>query len=356
MTWRDDPWFLGATILTAGKGGIARVARLTARAIIESNAPIEILSLADPEPVMLDGVVAATARNSRAIYTARCHIGALSSRRFLYDAVGPARAHPRFWPRRPFGLWIHGIEVWNALSRDRRRALLGAEFVLVNSNFTLSRYTDLHGRLASAHVCELATETDEPVLRLPRDPESRPTVLLVGRSDAESFRKGHTEVIAAWPSVCAAVPGARLLMAGSGSGIGILRDLVSHSPVRQQIEVLGFVPETRMEQLWQSCDVFALPSWQEGFGLVYVEAMRQGLPVIASIHDAGQEVNIDGVTGYNVDLNAPETLVSAIVALLSDRERARTMGAAGQARWHQCYRYSNFRDRLWATLDRAEKA
>jgi phosphatidylinositol alpha-1,6-mannosyltransferase len=80
--------------------------------------------------------------------------------------------------------------------------------------------------------------------------------------------------------------------------------------------------------------------------------MRHGLPVIASVHDAGQEVNRDQETGYNVDLNDPQALSDRLTELLRDSDTARRMGGAGQARWQQHFRFGAFKSRLLDTLDR----
>ena len=117
------------------------------------------------------------------------------------------------------------------------------------------------------------------------------------------------------------------------------------------IELLGFVPEDKMPQIWQRAHVMAMPSRGEGFGLTYIEAMRQGLPVIASCQDAGQEVNVDGLTGFNVDQSDLSTLTERLLELLENTDLARGLGQAGQMRWHTNYRYSLFAERLAQNLD-----
>jgi phosphatidylinositol alpha-1,6-mannosyltransferase len=89
-----------------------------------------------------------------------------------------------------------------------------------------------------------------------------------------------------------------------------------------------------------------MPSRGEGFGLTYIEAMRWGLPVIASVHDAGQEINIHGETGLNVDLGSSDALKDAVIELLRDRDLAARMGAAGRQRWRRHFCYSAFRARF----------
>lgn len=351
MNWRGERWFLGAAVLEPGRGGIARVARMTAKTLIEEGAVTRLGSLVDQQSVNVGGQSSWACGGRKLRFALQCHAEALRADRMLFDAVGPARAHPRlFGLRRPYGVWIHGVEVWDGLSEDRARALKSADFVLVNSEFTLQRFHELHFPLENAHVCWLATEEDSaPDLSI--DPDGPPTVLLIGRSDRDNFRKGHTEVIAAWERVNAAIPEAELLLVGGGDGHDLLRDQVAASSASDRIKVMGFVPEAAMPALWARSNAFVQPSWKEGFGLVYIEAMRYSIPVIASIHDAGKEVNIDGETGYNINLDDRDALAARIVELLSDRNKAARMGAAGHARWKEHFRFSAFRKRLAGILD-----
>jgi phosphatidylinositol alpha-1,6-mannosyltransferase len=115
---------------------------------------------------------------------------------------------------------------------------------------------------------------------------------------------------------------------------------------------VGFVPDQALPAYWANSVVFAMPSRGEGFGLTYIEAMRWGLPVIASVHDAGQEINIHGETGLNVDLASPSALHDAVIELLLNRDLAARMGAAGQERWRQHFCYSAFRARFSKELHR----
>ncbi len=102
--------------------------------------------------------------------------------------------------------------------------------------------------------------------------------------------------------------------------------------------------------MWGETTVFAMPSRGEGFGLVYIEAMRHGRPVLASIHDAASEVNLDGVTGYNVDLDKPSELPERLIALLKDADRAAELGVNGKRRWREHFAYSAFKQRFLPIL------
>jgi glycosyltransferase involved in cell wall biosynthesis len=74
--------------------------------------------------------------------------------------------------------------------------------------------------------------------------------------------------------------------------------------------------------------------------------MRHGLPVIASKQDAGQEINVDGQTGFNIDLTRPAELPDRLIRLLSDPGLAATLGANGRRRWAEYFRYSAFERRF----------
>ncbi|MEM0905739.1 MAG: glycosyltransferase family 4 protein [Pseudomonadota bacterium] len=331
----------------AGRGGISRVARLTVRALEAAGTPVWVRALNDTHKTMIDAPGAAAGGN-RLRFTAGLWRDALTARAFIYDHAGIARAHPKL-PRRPYAVWMHGIEVWgDGLTPGRAAALRQADLVLVNSHHTLNRFTADHGPLPQARVCLLGTEED-----IPPEPQALPTApvaLTFGRVDKDNMRKGHREVVAAWPKVIEQIPDARLLLAGGGDGLNILKDLVATSPAAANIEVLGFVPEADVPALWRRARLYVQPSWKEGFGLTYIEAMRHGIPVIASQNDAGQDVNADGVSGINVDLNQPEMLAHSVVDLLTNPAKAEALGRGAAARWADEFRFSAFQTRLMGAL------
>jgi phosphatidyl-myo-inositol dimannoside synthase len=339
---------LAAATLSAGNGGIARVGRMCARALIEAENDTVLIDFLERVPTRLAGRNVRVCQGNKLLFAAHIHLSTITCNRVLYDSVGPAKAHPRIlWSRPPFALWIHGIEVWESLRSDHARVIRRADLIFVNSCYTLERYQEKHGPLPTARVCWLATEQDEP-------PGTRasftgpPTVLIVGRLDAMEGYKGHTELLGCWPEVVAAVPGARLVIAGGGTGLAAMRDRAQASSVASSIDVVGYVSEAEMPTLFARAHVFAMPSRQEGFGIVYVEAMRYGLPVIASVHDAGQEINVDRQTGFNVDLERRHELSERLIYLLSDPNRAVAMGQAGFKRWQEHFTYSSFAGRFLA--------
>lgn len=281
----------------------------------------------------------------------RVQASGIRSRATLYDSLSMARAH-FMGPAgsRPALAWMHGIEVWEHAWPVHLSVARRVNVLMTNSEYTRRRAAALHPGLERARVCWLGTETDEPIPERHRSHDINQTVLLLARIDVVSY-KGHKELIEVWPEVVKRVPAARLLIAGGGPGLEAVKDLVRCSPVSSQIEVLGYIPEAEIQKLWARAMVFAMPSRGEGFGLVYIEAMRQGIPVIASRQDAGQEINVHGETGYNIDLGQPSDLVEALTTMLGDPEKSHAMGVAGRARWRHYFTWSAFKARFENILE-----
>jgi phosphatidylinositol alpha-1,6-mannosyltransferase len=347
---RNRRAFLGAAALEPGQGGISRVARLTARTLIDCCVELEMVALHDRRSANVVDHKAAGLRGSKLAFVARTYSAALRDCFFIYDSIGIARAHPRaFGLQRPYAVWMHGVEVWESLRPERKRILQNASLSVVNSQYTRDRYLELHPDGPVPAICWLATEEDDPPASR-KDKSGPPTVLILGRIDETEKYKGHAELIASWPAVVASIPDARLLIVGTGSGLANIARAAEASPAARNIEIAGFVEEAALTSIWSRAHLFAMPSRGEGFGLVYVEAMRHGLPIIASAHDAGPELNLHGVTGYNVNLDHKDELPGRIVELLTDETLMSAMGANATERWSRHFRYSNFRARLGEIL------
>lgn len=337
------------------RGGIARVSELTARVAIEAGYPLSLLSVQDEGGAFDRCDFWHGSGGSRVRFVASCAQAALRGDHILYDQLGTARAHNLYSKfSRPGGVWIHGIEVWKGTAAWERmrpehlRAAKSVGFLVANSNYTRERAICSDKVFESTQVCWLAT-LEDTLPEMPALLDGPPIVLILGRLDGSAY-KGHKELIETWASVLKGVPEARLIIAGDGPLIDRYRSMATSSIAANYIDIIGFVEESMLPELWRRAVVFSMPSRGEGFGLAYIEAMRWGIPVVASMHDAASEVNIHGETGLNVDLSRPNDLRDALVELLRDRDLARRFGAAGQRRWRQHFCYTAFRERFSVLL------
>jgi glycosyltransferase involved in cell wall biosynthesis len=121
------------------------------------------------------------------------------------------------------------------------------------------------------------------------------------------------------------------------------------------VEFLGHVAFDRLAGEYRRADVFCLPSRQEAFGIVFLEAMAAGLPIVAARAAAVPEVVPDGVCGILVPAGRPDELAHALNHLLSSAEERRRMGEAGR-RHAQLYDVSLIAPRFLAAVGLASPA
>ncbi len=102
-----------------------------------------------------------------------------------------------------------------------------------------------------------------------------------------------------------------------------------------RVTFLGTIPRRDLVERYRRAAIFCLPSRQEGFGIVFLEAMACGKPVVAARAAAVPETVVDGETGLLVDPDDPEALARALAVLLADPDRCRAVGESGRRRVEQ---------------------
>jgi phosphatidylinositol alpha-1,6-mannosyltransferase len=172
-------------------------------------------------------------------------------------------------------------------------------------------------------------------------------VLIVANMHRRLLYKGHQQLIDGWQTIVNEFPEAELWIVGDGDGRHGLetraRELPAH--VSKRIIFFGRLDQEALGRAYQTCRVFAMPSTGEGFGLVFVEAGRYGVPCIGGKHDGGQEIVLHGQTGLLVE-QRPEDVAAACLRLLDDDDLALRLGHAGQQRYLDRFQFHHFRDRL----------
>lgn len=261
----------------------------------------------------------------------------------VFDLLGPARVQS-WLPgplRAPYLVPLYGIEVWRPLGWERRRALARATVLLAISHYTVERARPFCPDLGAARVLPLALEERAPEGAVDLDLVSHlgtGFLLIVGRMASGERYKGHDEILAALPRI----PGARLVVAGDGDDRPRLEARAAELGLEGRVTFTGFVSEATLAELYRRAAVFVMPSLGEGFGLVYLEAMRAGKPVVAARGSAADEVVADRETGFLVDRGDPEELASVLGRLLASPDLARRMGEAGRSRWRERFSLERF--------------
>lgn len=166
---------------------------------------------------------------------------------------------------------------------------------------------------------------------LPQFADGRPTVLHVGRLEP---RKGLAYLLRALPLIRAEVPDVRLVVVGDGPLAGAYRRAVGPE-LRDSVVFVGRVPpgSLLMASYYRSAECFCAPSTGgETFGIVLLESMASGRPVVASDIDGYREVVEHGVEGYLCPPEDERALARAIISVLTDPAACRRMGDAGRSK------------------------
>jgi len=265
--------------------------------------------------------------------------------------LGPVVQAMRFaapWMKRI--ICTHGIDVWEPLGGLRRFALSNANLVLAPSRDTADRVAS-EQRVARERIRVLPWALDpqfEALLAVgakAAPPEGFPAgrvILTVARWLATERYKGMDTLIIALPRLLTSWPELQLVLVGTGDDRVWLEDLMEKNGVERHVHFLTGLSYSELAACYSACEIFALPSGGEGFGMVYLEAMAYGKPVIGGAHGGAPEIIEDGVSGYLVPHGDPIHLATCIEALLADPAHAKEMGARGRQRAEQEFRFNVF--------------
>lgn len=251
-------------------------------------------------------------------------------------------------------LFLHGIEAWRRSDALTRARLRRVDLFLANSEHTWTRFVDVNPglRLARHRVVHLGIDTpDESEPAPPGDP---PAAVMLGRLNRDEGYKGHRELIGAWPLVLQRRPDARLWIVGDGDLREDLERQARRAGVADRVRFWGHVDEEEKGRLARRARCLLLPSRGEGFGLVYLEAMRLGRPCLVSTVDAGREVVAPPEAGLAADPASPAELAAATCRLLGPGAEWERWSEQARRRYEARFTAAHFQRRLVEALSLVE--
>ena len=311
-------------------GGIARYNQDLMLALAQSSAVGQVIALPrhGAEVGMLPArVVQLGAEPSRLAWSRRA---VMLAARNHFDAIfcghlnaAPLAAVLARLLRIPLWLQAHGIEAWHPSGRFARRAVQDARLVTAVSRCTRDRLLSWTN-LDPARVRVLPntmSDSYRPGLRPAHlverhGLEGRKVILTVGRVAASERYKGHDRILKALPAVLARVPDAAFLIVGDGNDRPRLQQMARDVGVAGRVVFAGSVGQDELAAYFRLADVFAMPSTGEGFGIVFLEAARSGVPVIGGNKDGSVDALGDGEIGTMIDPDDEDQLASALVTAL----------------------------------------
>ena len=227
-------------------------------------------------------------------------------------------ARARFWVQ------AHGAETWIGRRNVVRQAIESADMVTTVSRGT--RHILMSWANLSPERVRVLPDTVRDVFQpgpRPEDLAARlqlgpgPVLLTVGRLSATERYKGHEQIFAVLPTLRERFPNLVHVIAGAGDDSERLearaRELTGGA---EAVRFLGFVPEDELPDLYRLADLFVMPSSQEGFGIVYLEAAACGLKVVGGAGGGSSDAIPDERIGVVVDPEDGKALAEAIARLL----------------------------------------
>jgi glycosyltransferase involved in cell wall biosynthesis len=207
------------------------------------------------------------------------------------------------------------------LRKPIARLLRQAEVLVGQSRNTLEHVETIYGVKRDSQLIPLGIERPAAVTKATRSdfgiPEDAFVMVTVGRIVP---RKATPQLVKAL--VAAQRPDAHLLIVGDGPDADAVKAAAAQAGVSQRVHLTGQVSDERKYQALGIADVFVSATQHEGFGLVFLEAMAFGLPIICYDHGGQTDFLVDGKTGYLVKLNDFERLTQSMVDL-HDRPETR---------------------------------
>jgi phosphatidylinositol alpha-1,6-mannosyltransferase len=255
------------------------------------------------------------------------------------------------WRGRRPTIILCGIEAWVGLRAAEHWAISGGEIVAI-SQHTVDRFRRANPALASIDiaVCHpgLPVRSPGPEMMPVGDAVSRTALIVARMSSAERY-KGHDALLDVWPDLLSRHPNAVLAVAGDGDDRPRLEARVTALGLTRAVRFLGRVDDRQLDELYRSCRLFVMPSRDEGFGLVFLEAMRAGKPCIGG-RGAASEIIEHGVTGLIVDPDSRHELSVALERLYREPDTCDQFGAAGRERFLSSFTDDGFRARFMTLI------
>jgi len=237
-----------------------------------------------------------------------------------------------FRPKCQLWLVAHGIEVWRPLNLVKRTFLKRyCDRVICVSSYTKMQMIKWHHLDDSK--CLVLNNAIDPFIRQPEEfdkPEylvnrysltsANQVIFTLTRLASSEQYKGYEQVIKAVGRLKQRFPGIRYILSGQYDAMEETRikDLIKTCDVENEVLLTGFLNETELVDHFLLADLFVLPSKKEGFGIVFIEALACGLPVICGNADGSVDSIRNGLLGTAINVNDLDELEKTITAYLEN--------------------------------------
>ncbi|ADY52856.1 glycosyl transferase group 1 [Pseudopedobacter saltans DSM 12145] len=246
-------------------------------------------------------------------------------------------------PKTKIILWAHGIEVWRAIPKWKKNFIQRSCGIWAVSTFTKNELIRLH-QLNESQI-QVVNNSLDPFFTVDK-PLQKPDYLLerygIGKEQKVFFtltRLSHTEhqknydtIISCIEKLKTIYPDIIYLIGGKADTVEQerLSQLIASKDLTAQVKLIGFVPNSELEDHYLLADYFVLPSQKEGFGIVFIEATANGCNVLAGNQDGSVDALRNGELGILVNPNDPKEIYTGLERMMlhpidKDKQRELTL-------------------------------
>ncbi len=234
-----------------------------------------------------------------------------------------------YWLKRlagiPYWTVAHGVDAWNIQRPALQTALRHADRILAVSGYTRDRL--LKEQNLDPSKISLLPNTFDPnrfligckpthlLERYKLKPE-QPIILTVNRLTLSEPYKGYNKTLEALPQIRQVLPDVHYIIVGKGDALPQLEQLIHQRQLQDCVTLAGFIPDAELCDYYNLCDVFVMPSKQEGFGIVYLEALACGKPTLGGNQDGAIDALCHGELGALVDPDDVGAIAQTLIQIL----------------------------------------
>ncbi|HEY9637585.1 MAG TPA: glycosyltransferase [Coleofasciculaceae cyanobacterium] len=234
-----------------------------------------------------------------------------------------------FWIHRftgiPYWILVYGVDAWWIKDKWKIKALQAADKIVSISSYTRDRLVDEQG-ISPNKIPLLPVTFDASRFKINSKPDyllkrygleiKQPIILTVCRLARADRYKGYDQIIQALPEIRRHIPNVHYILVGKGDDSPRVEQLISQLNLQECVTLTGFVPDHELGDHYNLCDVFAMPSKGEGFGIVYLEALACGKPTLGGSKDGAIDALCQGELGALVDPDDLDAITKALIQIL----------------------------------------
>ncbi len=236
-------------------------------------------------------------------------------------------------PKIKLVLYAHGIEVWGPLSGIRKKMLQKCDTIIAVSNFTkekmIAQYNLANKKFAVINNCIDPylpvidhKEKDESLKKRYQFSNNDIILLTLTRLSSRELYKGYDHVLISLTHLKDHFLNIKYLIVGKYdiAERNRLDKIIKDHSLQQYVVFTGYIPDDELAKHYCLADIYVMPSKKEGFGIVFIEAMHYGLPVIAGNKDGSKDALLNGRLGILVDPDNQDEIDAAIEKIIAKQE------------------------------------